>query len=56
MVSVIPSQTSCTDYSNVACLFWEQYRSPEEFAKQDLDEKIDVFTFGNNIYALVRPT
>ena len=29
------------------------YRSPEEFSAQDLDEKIDVFSFGNNIYGLV---
>jgi Protein kinase domain len=30
-----------------------QYRAPEEFAAEDLDEKIDVFSFGNNIYALL---
>lgn len=30
-----------------------QYRSPEEFANRDLDEKIDIFSFGNNIYGLV---
>jgi len=29
------------------------YRSPEEFAGHDLDEQIDVFSFGNNIYGLV---
>lgn len=29
------------------------YRAPEEFAGKDLDEKIDVFSFGNNIYALL---
>ena len=29
------------------------YRAPEEFAAEDLDEKIDVFSFGNNIYGLV---
>jgi len=29
------------------------YRSPEEFAGADLDEKIDVFSLGNNIYALL---
>mmetsp|Transcript_2823 Transcript_2823/g.5888 ORF Transcript_2823/g.5888 Transcript_2823/m.5888 type:complete len:687 (-) Transcript_2823:20-2080(-) len=29
------------------------YRSPEEFAIKNLDEKIDVFSFGNNIYALL---
>ena len=30
------------------------YRSPEEFSASDLDEKIDIFSFGNNLYALVR--
>jgi hypothetical protein len=30
-----------------------QYRSPEEFAASDLDEKIDVYSFGNNLYGLV---
>lgn len=30
-----------------------QYRAPEEFAEEDLDEKIDVFSFGNNLYALL---
>lgn len=29
------------------------YRSPEEFADGWLDEKIDVFSFGNNLYALL---
>eukprot|EP00978_Attheya_sp_CCMP212_P016410 scaffold42990_cov56-Attheya_sp.AAC.7 len=29
------------------------YRAPEEFAATELDEKIDVFSFGNNIYALL---
>mmetsp|Transcript_113949 Transcript_113949/g.170435 ORF Transcript_113949/g.170435 Transcript_113949/m.170435 type:complete len:135 (-) Transcript_113949:73-477(-) len=29
------------------------YRSPEEFSNDNLDEKIDVFSFGNNIYALL---
>lgn len=29
------------------------YRSPEEFAAKDLDEKIDIWSFGNNIYGLV---
>jgi hypothetical protein len=33
---------------------WGNYRSPEEFSDHDLNEKIDVFTFGNNIYGLVR--
>ena len=30
-----------------------QYRSPEEFAANDLNEKIDIFSFGNNIYGLL---
>jgi hypothetical protein len=34
---------------------WLQYRSPEEFQGHDLDEKIDIFSFGNNIYGLVGP-
>lgn len=29
------------------------YRSPEEYNGEDLDEKIDVFSFGNNVYALL---
>ena len=29
------------------------YRSPEEFAEKSLDEQIDVYSFGNNIYALL---
>jgi len=29
------------------------YRAPEEFAAKDLDEKIDVFSFGNNIYSML---
>jgi hypothetical protein len=29
------------------------YRAPEEFAAHDLDEKIDIYSFGNNIYALL---
>jgi serine/threonine protein kinase len=30
-----------------------QYRAPEEFDKGYLNEKIDVFSFGNNIYSLL---
>ena len=30
-----------------------QYRAPEEFDATYLDEKIDVFSFGNNIYGLL---
>lgn len=33
--------------------FFSQYRAPEEFAAKDLDEKIDIFSFGNNVYALM---
>ncbi|CAJ1942930.1 unnamed protein product [Cylindrotheca closterium] len=29
------------------------YRSPEEFADMPLNEKIDIWSFGNNIYALL---
>lgn len=29
------------------------YRSPEEFAGKDLNEKIDIFSFGNNVYSLM---
>eukprot|EP00546_Thalassionema_frauenfeldii_P013696 CAMPEP_0178920390 /NCGR_PEP_ID=MMETSP0786-20121207/14979_1 /TAXON_ID=186022 /ORGANISM="Thalassionema frauenfeldii, Strain CCMP 1798" /LENGTH=503 /DNA_ID=CAMNT_0020594453 /DNA_START=77 /DNA_END=1588 /DNA_ORIENTATION=+ len=29
------------------------YRAPEEYNGQDLDEKIDIFSFGNNVYALL---
>ncbi|KAI2488633.1 protein kinase [Fragilaria crotonensis] len=29
------------------------YRSPEEFAGRDLNEKIDIFSFGNNMYSLM---
>lgn len=29
------------------------YRAPEEFADKPLNEKIDVYSFGNNIYALL---
>lgn len=31
----------------------EQYRAPEEMRDDWLDEKIDVFSFGNNIYGLL---
>lgn len=29
------------------------YRAPEEYEEKDLDDKIDVFSFGNNIYAML---
>jgi len=29
------------------------YRSPEEYNSKKLDEKVDVYSFGNNIYALL---
>jgi len=38
-------------YRNGGC--YGNYRAPEEFAVMDLDEGIDVYTFGNNIYALL---
>lgn len=39
--------------SSSRLLFGEQYRAPEEFASRDLNEQIDVFSFGSNIYALL---
>lgn len=30
-----------------------KYRAPEEFAGGDLDEQIDIFSLGNNVYALM---
>jgi len=35
------------------CNLLSQYRAPEEFAAGDLDERIDVYSFSNNIYCLV---
>ena len=32
---------------------FSQYRAPEEFAARNLNEKIDIFSFGNNIYAML---
>jgi serine/threonine protein kinase len=32
---------------------FSQYRSPEEYAARNLNEKIDIFSFGNNIYAML---
>lgn len=32
---------------------FEQYRAPEEMRDDWLDEKIDVFSFGNNVYGLL---
>lgn len=31
----------------------DQYRAPEENRDDWLDEKIDIFSFGNNIYGLL---
>jgi serine/threonine protein kinase len=31
----------------------QQYRSPEEYAERDLTQQHDVWSFGNNIYALL---
>jgi len=46
------------DHNNEYCNFnngysFGNYRSPEEYTGEDLDEKIDVFSFGNNVYALL---
>jgi hypothetical protein len=32
---------------------FSQYRSPEEYAQRNLNEQIDTFSFGNNIYAMI---
>jgi hypothetical protein len=32
---------------------FSQYRAPEEYAARNLNEKIDIFSFGNNIYAML---
>ncbi|KAL3762560.1 hypothetical protein ACHAW5_007805 [Stephanodiscus triporus] len=32
---------------------FSQYRAPEEYAARNLNEKIDIFSFGNNIYAMM---
>lgn len=34
-------------------ILYLQYRSPEEYNEDALDEKVDIFSFGNNIYALL---
>ena len=47
----ISSNNLTHTYYSVA--FVHQYRSPEEFSGNDLDEQIDVFSFGNNLYALL---
>lgn len=31
----------------------KQYRSPEEMRDDPLDEKIDIYSFGNNIYGIL---
>ena len=33
--------------------YFSQYRAPEEFAGRDLNEKIDIFSFGNNLYSMM---
>eukprot|EP00980_Cylindrotheca_fusiformis_P012565 scaffold3084_cov144-Cylindrotheca_fusiformis.AAC.13 len=38
-------------YVNGEC--FGNYRAPEEFAEKPLDEKIDIWSFGNNMYALL---
>lgn len=38
-------------YSNGSC--GGNYRAPEEYAVRDLNEQIDVYSFGNNIYSLL---
>lgn len=43
-------QEYCKEYESQG---YGNYRSPEEYANQGVDEKIDVWSFGNNIYALL---
>lgn len=38
---------------NKSCNQTSQWRSPEEFSGKDLNEKIDVFSLGNNMYGLL---
>ena len=46
-----PEKGEYCKYNNGAA--YGNYRAPEEFDATDLDEKIDIFSFGNNIYGLV---
>jgi len=57
------------DFNRAEIMFWDEenyhyckyrngpgkgnYRSPEEYYDKPLDEKIDVFSFGNNVYTLL---
>jgi len=57
------------DFNRAEVLYWDErkdkyckyrngrghgnYRSPEEYADDPIDEKIDVYSMGNNIYALL---
>mmetsp|Transcript_2119 Transcript_2119/g.3365 ORF Transcript_2119/g.3365 Transcript_2119/m.3365 type:complete len:571 (-) Transcript_2119:209-1921(-) len=43
-------QKYCKHYNGMG---WGNWRSPEEYEPDDLDETIDVYSFGNNIYALL---
>jgi hypothetical protein len=38
---------------NIHNIYHCQYRSPEEYRGDSIDEKIDVFSMGNNIYTLL---
>ena len=48
---LVPRQSHLLDILHWLLLV--QYRAPEEYAKDYLNEAIDVFSFGNNIYGLL---
>lgn len=52
-VSVVVVVCCACAVANAYCGFCLQYRSPEEFDGRDLDEQIDIFSLGNNFYALL---
>jgi len=47
------------DFNRATIMQWDNvaafanYRAPEEFAARNLDEQIDVFSFGNNLYGMM---
>lgn len=49
------SQHDCFYGGTNTCLCFsnQQYRSPEEYRGDDIDEKVDVYSMGNNLYTLM---
>ena len=47
------NQTNPDTLGFLSMLLFLQYRAPEEYLDKPLDEKIDVYSFGNSIYALL---